>query len=223
MTTRGISEDLAGSWSVDMRTERLQCGGAGQGGPTLCPGMPLGDHEVTMDSTRPSRDGDESRPSLADGRSGAASAAPDITPSLSPDVLVRHNARVLDPVSAVVEPALTHVADPPPVRSTVYIAHHLLVRNASPGSPAFDALRKAAARYGLEVEPDERDARVHEHAQAAEIEDYPEPVSLVRLVAKADEDARPAPDAWAVLQTYRGLIGSDAAERADVGLDHLLT
>ena len=139
-----------------------------------------------------------------------ASAYDDVSLAVAPDVLVRHNARVLDPVA--VDPALTDVPNPPPVRSTVYIAHHLLVREATPGRSRSTRLVEAAGRYGLTVEVDERDGRVHQFAAREEIDHYPTPVSLVRLVSAGGE-AIPAPNAWAVLQTYRGLVEPNSDER----------
>src|SRR5579875_2883391 len=86
---------------------------------------------------------------------------PDVTLAAAPHELARHNGRVL--------PADTGSGQ----RWTVYVGDHLLVRDARPGSPAFDALQEAARQHGLTLQVDATDEAMHRFAQRQSIEHYP--------------------------------------------------
>jgi subtilisin family serine protease len=144
-------------------------------------------------------------------------------PLLAPsaDVLVRYNARVLDPSKAV------RVPGQPPIRPTVYIGDRLIVSGMA-AEATKDTLQAAAYRNGLQVVLDEGSphVRTSELAYRAGLQDLPVLLSTaVRLVPlPGGPDALPPapPDAWLVLQTFRARVDTaDAAQQ--VALDHLMT
>jgi hypothetical protein len=131
------------------------------------------------------------------------------------DVLVRYNARVLDPTTAM------QVAGQRPIRPTVYVADRLIVSSAS-DADVRGALEEATRRFGLQLVGDDpqRALRAAEVARRAD-----RPINApyrVRLVPNSAA-ATAAPDAWSVLQTFRGLIGRDSIGQRQVALDHLLS
>ncbi len=136
--------------------------------------------------------------------------------SPSPEVLLRYNARVLDPTTA-----WRRFPDEV-IRPTVYVGNRMLLRNVLPGSGPFAALQDAAAQHGLSIEPvaaDQRHAEALRRAGTYDRDDavYPQRVELRPLTSPAV----PA-DAWPVLQSYRSLVG-DSQVPQDVALEHLLT
>jgi hypothetical protein len=138
---------------------------------------------------------------------------------VTPEVLARHNARVLDPTTAVL------VAGQSPIQTTVYIGNKLIVSGRADAA-TLDALDQAAAANGVVVvrEP----LRTTRHDRLTDIArsvDHPEAAVLFPVVV----DLVPAPggavtvDAWSVLQSFRTILGGNTAAQRQVGLDHLLT
>ena len=165
--------------------------------------MDSSDHPANRDSANPR----SNRGQPAVGRE------PMLLPS--PDVLLRYNARVLDPTTA-----WRRFPDEV-IRPTVYVGNRLLLRNVVPGSGRFQALEDAAAAHGLSVVPVVADQR---HADAlasfggrSAVNAYPQRVEL-----KPQESPAIPADAWPVLQSYRSLVG-EAQVPQDVALEHLLT
>lgn len=141
-------------------------------------------------------------------------------PLLAPsvEVLVRYNARVLDPTTAVRVPGQS------PIRPTVYVGDRLIV-SGSAGEGIKATLQDAAKRNGLQVVLDEgsRHVRTTELAYRAGLQDVSALLSTaVRLVPAGGGPAAP-PDAWLVLQTFRALVGPGDAGAQQVALDHLMT
>ncbi|HEU0086685.1 MAG TPA: S8/S53 family peptidase [Pseudonocardiaceae bacterium] len=137
-------------------------------------------------------------------------------PPLPPEVLARHNARVLNPVTAARLPGS------PPPRSTVYVADRLLVPAEAMDSPAFEMLREHASSAGLAVVPDEQALRFGGFLAAA---DTGTPYAVpVRLVPAGEGPVTP-PNAWEVLLALRTAArGTDAELMVRrFGLDHLAT
>jgi len=133
-------------------------------------------------------------------------------PLLTPtaDVLVRYNARVLDPASAV------RRSPDEVVRPTVYVGNRLLTRGLAAGSVRYDLLEQAARQYGLSVETsvDPGGASVRSDGIG---EAYPQRLVLTPV----SSPAAPA-NAWPVLQAYRNLVAEEQVPQ-DVALEHLLT
>lgn len=141
-------------------------------------------------------------------------------PLLAPsaELLVRYNARVLNPSKAV------RVPGQPPIRPTVYIGDRLIV-SGSASDQATGTLAEAAKRNGLQIVVDEgsRHVRTSELAHRAGLQELTSLFSTaVRLVPAGSGPAAP-PDAWPVLQTFRALIGRSDAGQQQVALDHLMT
>ncbi|MEP7178730.1 MAG: S8/S53 family peptidase [Pseudonocardiales bacterium] len=142
-------------------------------------------------------------------------------PLLAPsaEVLVRYNARVLDPSTAV------RVPGQPPIRPTVYIGDRLIVSGMATDATR-GTLADAAKRNGLQIvlDKDSSHLRTAELARRVGFQDDPTLFShAVRLVPAGGGPAEP-PDAWLVLQTFRALVGRGAAAaQQQVALDHLLT
>jgi len=134
---------------------------------------------------------------------------PLLTPSA--DVLVRYNARVLDPASAV------RRRPDEIVRPTVYVGNRLLTRGLAAGSVRYDLLEQAARQYGLSVDlaPDQSAAAAVRADGIGEA--YPQRLVLTPLTSPA----APA-NAWPVLQAYRNLVAEEQVPQ-DVALEHLLT
>jgi hypothetical protein len=144
------------------------------------------------------------------------------------DVLLRYNARVLDPASTVVLPGQQ-------VRKTVYIADRLLISGVAPFA-ARSAITDAAAQFGLVLSPPVLPTDLEESRRALVADrDIPEQhlfnTTASRLVRDGSKPDAPPADAWTVLQAYRTLLSTTAQDgslvRSDderhVGLDHLLT
>jgi hypothetical protein len=141
-------------------------------------------------------------------------------PLLAPsaDVVVRYNARVLDPSTAV------RVPGQPPIRPTIYVGDRLIVSGMASDATK-GTLQDAAKRNGLQVVLDEgsRHVRTAELAVRAGLLEQPVLFSMaVRLVPLAGGPADP-PDAWLVLQTFRALVDRADAALQQVALDHLMT
>jgi len=134
-----------------------------------------------------------------------------------PETLLRYNARMLDPVAAY------RLADQAPIRPTVYVSDQLIASGAM-DEDARLALTEAASVHGVEIVSDVTASAAREHlsAIARDVGIAPSLPTRLRLVP-ASREARPAPDAWSVLQTFRGVMGSYDPRRAHVALDHLLT
>jgi len=138
-------------------------------------------------------------------------------PPLDPpaDVLLRHNARVLDPATAL------RIAGQAPIRPTVYIADTLLV-SSSADEPARNALEQAATRFGLQLVGDEPSRAMRSHDVAARAHMVPQRMPIrVRLVPNSPEPTA-APDAWNVLQAYRAMQRGNNVALQHVSLDHLM-
>jgi len=151
--------------------------------------------------------------------SGAAMGPLRREPVLAPpaETLLRYNARVLDPVSAY------RLAGQTRIRPTVYVSDQLIARGAM-DEDGRRALAEAASAHGYEVisELTAGAAREHLSTVARDLEIAASLPTRLRLVS-ANGEARPAPDAWSVLQTFRGAVGGDDPRREQVALDHLLT
>lgn len=134
----------------------------------------------------------------------------DVDPPAPPaELLARHGARVLDPLTDLQLPGQ------PPPRPTIYVADSLLVQTGVEDELRDTNLTAAADWLGLKFDP----APVRESSgqDAA-------PVSPVRRMILSPKDGltepqRP-PDAWAVLQKARSL--SPGRQIPGVGLDHLM-
>jgi subtilisin family serine protease len=149
------------------------------------------------------------------GRAAALSADPLL--SVSPVVLARYNARVLNP------PEAARVAGQTTIRSTVYISVKLLV-GADADDDLLGALEKAARSLGLTVV--RSDGQFADGADA--ITARRAGGTNARLLFPVVVQLQPVPgasapvDAWEVLQAFRA--GRDPeSSTAQVGLDHLLT
>lgn len=134
-----------------------------------------------------------------------------------PETLLRHNARVLDPITAYQLPGQA------PVSPTVYIADRLIV-DGDATETVRQALTEAAAAQGLEVRSDVHDTqetdRIAEVARSVGVSrSLP---SRIRLVP-VGRAARPGPDAWSLLQTLRSELADNGYAGGHVTLDHLLT
>ncbi|MEP7177754.1 MAG: S8/S53 family peptidase [Pseudonocardiales bacterium] len=165
--------------------------------------------DAPVDSTR----GRSEKPSP---RTAPLGREPLLEPSA--DVLVRFNARVLDPATAV------RVPGQPPIRTTVYIGDRLIVSGTATEA-AKGTLQEAARRNGLQVVLDEgsRHVRTTELAHRARLQDLPVLMSTAVRLVPADSGPAPPPDAWPVLQTFRALVGRADAAQQQVALDHLMT
>jgi hypothetical protein len=158
---------------------------------------------MTTAHPRPEPDRSPRRPAPPLGRE------PILVPSA--DVLVRYNARVLDPASAV------RRRPDEVIRPTVYVGNRLLVRGLAPGSVRYDVLARAAKDHNLGLSYADADGAA-EAARASTLgEAYPARMVLTPLTSPA----APA-DAWPVLQSYRTLVGDEQVPQ-DVALEHLLT
>jgi hypothetical protein len=140
---------------------------------------------------------------------------------VSPAVLARYNARVLDPSMAL------QVAGQPAPRPTVYLADRLLVSGTAEAITR-DALTEAARRNGLTIIPPLVDpAKTQQRAELARRVGIagPSPIDTIAVhLVTAGPAPAVAPDAWTVLQTYRALIGREAlGPQRQVALDHLIT
>ena len=138
-------------------------------------------------------------------------------PSVPQDVLHRFGARVLDPSTAV------RVPGQPPYRSTVYVADRLII-NGDADDATRAALAQAAEQNGVRLvyEEGDREPRSHSAARAAGLDGRTDLFStVVDLVPTGDGPATP-PNAWQVLQTFRTILGRDAASINAVALDHLM-
>jgi hypothetical protein len=126
-------------------------------------------------------------------------------PPISPEVLLRHGAKMLDPLTALRVPGQGEL------RPTAYIADRLLI--LANASDSRGVINEVAAELGLGVDVDERDQN-REFTPRVE-----------RLILSIDAERRdaavPAPDAWTVLQNARARVGFDRV--ASVGLDHLMS
>lgn len=151
-----------------------------------------------------------------DGGGSAPRLRPEPVIDLPDDVLLRHNARVLDPRTAL------QIAGQAPIRPTVYVADTLLVSTSADES-ARNTLELAAGKYGLRLVGDqpERAMRSYPVAAQARLETQHMPIR-VRLVPNS-ADPTPAPDAWNVLQAYRATQRGSFAAQQHVALDHLMT
>ena len=134
----------------------------------------------------------------------------------SPDVLLRYNARVLDPSSA------SRRFPDEVIRPTVYVGNRLLVRGLPPGSVRYGALEQAARTNKLSLTPYPGDVRRDEALRevtghGGAVPNYPQRYELKPL----ETPATPA-DAWPVVQTYRSLVAEEQVPQ-DVALEHLLT
>ena len=143
----------------------------------------------------------------------------DPTIFIPPEILQRHNARILDPTTTPM------VDGQPPFRPTVYIADRLMVSGAAEFA-ARTSLDQAADLLGLELQPhaaevtrrdaliavaaktrvanDPSFARDPEANLAAAAVSFP---TFHRIVPKASSSA--APDAWEVIQKYRDQVGAN--------------
>jgi hypothetical protein len=131
------------------------------------------------------------------------------------DVLLRHNARVLDPATAL------RIAGQAPIRPTVYIADSLLV-SSSADQPARNALEQAAARFGLQLVGDDPSKAMRSQDVAARARMVAARMPIrVRLVPNSAEPTA-APDAWNVLQAYRAAQRGNNLAQQYVALDHLM-
>jgi hypothetical protein len=129
----------------------------------------------------------------------------------SADVLVRYNARVLDPATAV------RRRPEEVIRPTVYVGNRLLVRGLVPGSVRYGVLAQAAKDHNLGLSYADADATAETARGGTRGEAYPARMVLTPLTSPA----APA-DAWPVLQSYRALVGDEQVPQ-DVALEHLLT
>lgn len=156
------------------------------------------------------------RPSRSDRGGPVPQLRPEPVIELPADVLLRHNARILDPRTAL------RIGGQAPIRPTVYIADTLLVSTSADES-ARNTLGQAAAQYGLQLvgDPPERALRSYALAARAGLDTQHMPIR-VRLVPNS-ANPTPAPDAWNVLQAYRGTQRGNFAAQQHVALDHLMT
>ena len=133
----------------------------------------------------------------------------------SPEVLIRYNARVLDPATA-----WRRFPDEV-IRPTVYVGNRLMLRDVTQGSVRYGALQVAAKAHGLSVEPVAAD-QAHADALARSARHDPVPSYPQRVELRPLESPAVPADAWPVLQSYRALVG-EAQTPQDVALEHLLT
>lgn len=137
------------------------------------------------------------------------------------EVLDRYNAKVLDPRTAVRLPGQA------PVRPTVYLADRLLVSGVAEEA-ARDTLTEVVNGLGLSlVPPLVGPRRVQQRADLASAAGIAAPSPLdtvaVQLVPTASAAPVAPPDAWTVLQTFRGVARQRSVSQQTVALDHLLT
>jgi subtilisin family serine protease len=137
-----------------------------------------------------------------------------------PALLGRYNARVLDPSTAV------QVPGQPQAMPTVYLADRLLVHGVA-DTVARDALTEAAAQHGLALQPpllhEERSRQRAELARRAGVDGPSVHDSIAVNLVPTGTGPVEAPDAWRVLQTYRGNVGRAGAAGRQVALDHLIS
>ncbi len=149
----------------------------------------------------------QSRPTQPIGRE------PLLTPTA--DMLVRYQARLLDPTTAV------RVPGQPPIRPTVYIGNRLMLRGVAPDTDRYGALGEAASKHGLKLEPHATDQPVRNYAARNRAVDLARWPTRVRLVPTTNQPQPPA-DAWHVLQTFRTIVDDPKQIPQDVALEHLL-
>jgi hypothetical protein len=152
------------------------------------------------------------------------------------DVLLRHNARVLDPTTAL-QPSASRRRlhnrrlDPTeqlrsiPYQPTAYVAEEILVRTTGRG--AQEVLARVEELSGLLA----KSTRLRTRSLALRVANRAElkladarartrTPGVVRLTIESQsEEAVPPTDAWDVLQTLRDQLGKDTEE---VGLNHLM-
>ena len=125
-------------------------------------------------------------------------------PPISPELLLRHGAKMLDPLTALRVPGQGEL------RPTAYIADRLLIL-ANAADDTRDALGSVAKELGLRLEV-QRDRPTFGTAPT---------VQRVRILVDENGTAPvAAPDAWTLLQTARARVGFDKFH--GVGLDHLM-
>lgn len=136
----------------------------------------------------------------------------------APDQLSRHGGRSLDPTVAV-------RFEQQQLDSTVYAGSRLLLRPTADERKIEDALARAADAHGYDLEIDPVDRRLRQMARAAGIaSDEPQPLlTRVHLLPRWGDGPQAPPDAWPVLQTFRGMFGARDSNRNAVQLDHLMT
>ncbi|WP_375423764.1 S8 family serine peptidase [uncultured Friedmanniella sp.] len=134
------------------------------------------------------------------------------------ELLQRHTGRTLDPGTAV------RFGDQV-LQSTVYAGPRLIVRPTAGEDEVLERLRTVADGFGLDLAVDSADERLRELARAAGIgPEQPQPLLLrVELLPRWHDGPSEPPDAWPVLQAFRAGYPPDAAQRAAVALDHVLT
>jgi subtilisin family serine protease len=143
------------------------------------------------------------------------------------DVLLRYNARVLDPASSVALPGQE-------IRRTVYIADRLLISGLATFR-ARDTITQAAAQFGLALEPPALPTELAApRAELIEARRIPEQdvfhTRSHRLVRDGSKPDAPPADAWTVLQAFRSLSATKqddgsllrSEEEKHVSLDHLI-
>ncbi len=136
-------------------------------------------------------------------------------PPISAGALGRFGGRILSS-----DKARTH--DGGRVNPTAYVGDELLVQGSSDDT-ALEALVEAAKSTGHDitgVSPDRR--RYVDQLGEEAIAELASRLWVARYrIEQGSGSGSPAPDAWTVLQTYRGLVGE--APTATVGLNHLVT
>src|SRR4051812_35487714 len=136
----------------------------------------------------------------APGRSPASYEDPVIV--LSPSVLARYNARVLDPATSI------RVVGQENLRSTVYIADQLLITGGVRDDDARKSLNTLVDERGLQFRPPlEPDRRVQLRAVLAAVgrDDLSSELPAVHaLVPKPGSTA--VADAWEILQSFRAVV-----------------
>ncbi len=139
--------------------------------------------------------------------------------SVPADILVRYNARVLDPATAA------KVADQPAPRPTVYLADRLVVSGTADNLTR-DDINAAAAEKQLRLVPAlehvKRRARFVALARDAGHDDAESHFTTTHQLQPV-EGAAVVADAWEVLQTFRAGRSLRDSGQQHVGLNHLLT
>jgi hypothetical protein len=137
---------------------------------------------------------------------------------IPPEVLRRHGARVLDPVTAPRDPAPDPGGDPRPPATTAYLTSSLLLRGLPNGRAAgtLERLQSAArtAGYAVELTVDEADLAFEERLGRERAEEL-DRVYQTRVRITPTDAAAPL-DAWQLLAAAR----TDGPLEAD--LEHLL-
>ncbi len=134
------------------------------------------------------------------------------------ELLARHGGRSLDPGTAVRFKGQS-------LAPTVYVGSRLLVRPSANEDQIIAHLRAAADEQHLDIIVDPIDRRLRRMARQAGIppEEAQPLLARINLIPRWEGAPVSPPDAWPVLQSFRGKYRAGNPDRNAVQLEHLMT